>query len=644
VKVNFLDKSALNPPPRPPKFIDPSDVQFVVQALLDGRKIGAYTDLAPGSQQYLSRSRVSTPLHGKRRLVHALCPLNNATVKQPTRYETLKSLPNILKPNDFMVSLDVESAFFHVVIAESHRKYFSSHFAIPAFVRGEFIPLQPGGYWCCTNPRLHPTPSASTKPHLRHFYYQVIEWSHSSLPLGWTSSPRIWGEVINVVNCALKRAGIRTLLYVDDLLACCGTEAEAFLAREIIAKTLEDAGITKSPTKGQWNPSQVLHDHLGNIIDSKGAGCLQLPERRCAMIRRAARHLLYQASTNRRLICSKDLQRFTGQAVSALSAIPLALFRLRSLYNCQERFRPRSFLTQRAIDDLLYWRHMSTSHPDNMHILWPDVPTTALTTDASGSILEVPLEARRESGGFWMPWERQQIIALKELKAVQHGLHENLPLIQGKRIRLFQDNTNVVACLTKFSSRSKLLMDELYHIVPWLQKHQISLEVLYIRSEHNIADPASRRRNADLWSLKPRTQNFLLQQVQQHLGQSVDTDPFACHQSAVAARYCTPLHDRHSAGFNGLLLNWSPPHVVYLNPPWNLLPQVLLKMQASRAKGVVVYPDWPLQLWFADLEACNKAIFHLPSPYTCVRPHHPGKVEPFLHRGLVLKAMLFDFA
>jgi len=230
-----------------------------------------------------------------------------------------------------MVSLDVESAFFHVAIAESHRKIFSSHFAIQAFVRGEFIPLQPGGYWCCTNPRLHPTPSASTKPHLRHYYYQVIEWSHSSLPLGWTSSPRIWGEVINIVNCALKRAGIRTLLYVDDLLACCGTEAEAFLAREIIAKTLEDAGISKSPTKGQWTPSQVLHDHLGNnMIDSKGAGSLQLPERRCAMIRRAARHLLYQALQNRRLICSKDLQRFTGQAVSALSVIPLALFRLRS--------------------------------------------------------------------------------------------------------------------------------------------------------------------------------------------------------------------------------------------------------------------------------------------------------------------------
>ena len=103
VKVNFIDKSTFQPPPRPPRFIDPSDTLFAIQALQKGRKIG-------GGQQYLSRSRVSTPLHGKKRLVHALCPLNNATVKQPTRYETLKSLPNILKPNDFVVSLDVENS------------------------------------------------------------------------------------------------------------------------------------------------------------------------------------------------------------------------------------------------------------------------------------------------------------------------------------------------------------------------------------------------------------------------------------------------------------------------------------------------------------------------------------------------------
>lgn len=48
VKVNFIDKSTFNPPPRPPKFIDPRDTLFAIQALQDGRKIGAYTDLAAG--------------------------------------------------------------------------------------------------------------------------------------------------------------------------------------------------------------------------------------------------------------------------------------------------------------------------------------------------------------------------------------------------------------------------------------------------------------------------------------------------------------------------------------------------------------------------------------------------------------------
>ena len=49
-------------------------------------------------------------------------------------------------------------------------------------------------------------------------------------------------------------------------------------------------------------------------------------------------------------------------------------------------------------------------------------------------------------------------------------------------------------------------------------------------------------------------------------------------------------------------------------------------MKASRAKGVVVYPQCPLQLWYTELELWSKTIFYLPSPYTCVRPYHPGKL------------------
>jgi hypothetical protein len=68
------------------------------------------------------------------------------------------------------------------------------------------------------------------------------------------------------------------------------------------------------------------------------------------------------------------------------------------------------------------------------------------------------------------------------------------------------------------------------------------------------------------------------------------------------------------------------------------------RIPAMAAAAAVAAIEAAVQLWYTDLEACSKAIFLLPSPYTCVRPHHTGKVEPFLHRGLVLKAMLFDFS
>ena len=47
---------------------------------------------------------------------------------------------------------------------------------------------------------------------------------------------------------------IRTILYVDDLLVDSGNHQEAFMGREIITKTLTDSGISRSPTKGHWEP------------------------------------------------------------------------------------------------------------------------------------------------------------------------------------------------------------------------------------------------------------------------------------------------------------------------------------------------------------------------------------------------------
>jgi hypothetical protein len=151
--------------------------------------------------------------------VHAFYRFNEDTVKRQTTYEDLRMLKSVDRPQDFMLSLDVESVFFHVPIHPKYRKFFSSHLAVPFFVNNKFIDLQSGGYIVCTRPDLAPlVPLAQTPSHLRHHYHQVVEFFHSSLPLGWTSSSRIWTSVMSVVTTALHRHTMHTLLYVDDLL------------------------------------------------------------------------------------------------------------------------------------------------------------------------------------------------------------------------------------------------------------------------------------------------------------------------------------------------------------------------------------------------------------------------------------------
>ena len=102
-------------------------------------------------------------------------------------------------------------------------------------------------------------------------------------------------------------------------------------------------------------------------------------------------------------------------------------------------------------------------------------------------------------------------------------------------------------------------MTEIKELVPWLIENNIRLDVVYIRSEANLADAPSRQRGLDMWSLHLPTQQELLRLVDSTLGSQVCTDPFDCSQSAVVPRFDTPLHCRHSATFNGLLLDWSQP-------------------------------------------------------------------------------------
>ena len=71
-------------------------------------------------------------------------------------------------------------------------------------------------------------------------------------------------------------------------------------------------------------------------------------------------------------------------------------------------------------------------------------------------------------------------------------------------------------------------MAEIKDLVPCLQENKIRLDVVYIRSEANLADAPSRQRGLDMWSLQSPTEQELLHLVESTVGLQVCTDPFAC--------------------------------------------------------------------------------------------------------------------
>jgi hypothetical protein len=99
---------------------------------------------------------------------------------------------------------------------------------------------------------------------------------------------------MSVVTEALRHHGMRTLLYVDDLLIDSSSFEEASRIRQIIEDTLLAVGIVRTPLKGCFDtPTQTLSDHLVFIISTLDKGALRDPERRCFVMCRQE-HALWQ--------------------------------------------------------------------------------------------------------------------------------------------------------------------------------------------------------------------------------------------------------------------------------------------------------------------------------------------------------------
>ena len=593
--------------------------QFVYKAFLVPKKV------EPGAPK-------------KWRLVVDFRWVNSYLRRQCCRYETMKRLHHLARPQDWMFSFDIQDGFYAIGVHPADRKYLTMDLAGVGLVQFSALPMglscspfvftkfmrvfvqacraplatlqsttstppsssacapgPPAGAPCATPWR---APSLSSRRFLQRA--PGLAWSGSAPPPAPCSAPRTLADLLPQWRAVMQK-GLRVLPYMDDLLFLTASRAEALAARGYVTALLELLGWLRNPTKGCWEPTQRLSPHLGLGVDSV-QGVFFIPPERRDKLQSLALAVLGRAGRNAGLVPLRLLQQFCGTAQSLYLALPPARFMLRSLHDALASVRPweaQVRLSSAARTDLRWFAAVPERW--TARALFRRAETAVLHCDASQLAWSGTLNERLPAKGFWRPHQQPEHITSKELRAVFFTVQSFLPQLQGRRVRLWEDNQAVVAILASWTSRAPLLMRTLRKLWWLMDTNNISLRAEYIRSAANVwADALSREDDPGDWRLDSRAFSLLESAWGPHT-----VDRFATANNSQLLVYNSKWADPLSAGVDCFAqADWER-HNNYCCPPPEELDR-LAHLLATRPgiSATVVAPRWPAQSWFQVLQEC----------------------------------------
>jgi hypothetical protein len=248
-------------------------------------------------------------------------------------------------------------------------------------------------------------------------------------------------------------------------------------------------------------------------------------------------------------------------------------------------------LSRQSLRDLAYWRSLTRGEGRDLH---PPPADLTMHSDAAdveyGGTLGMESEAGSpglwEGRGLWATEERAEPITLRELKAVRLLLQRHfasfVAAAETKRILLHEDNQAVVHILNAMVSASRPMMAELRRLEVMLRILGVKVEARWIPSAVNrYADALSRQWDpGDVCATEALVESLCS----------------AYEPDAVVFPY-RPVEEHPIARRKYLEMqmggDWGNGRARLWNPPFDMLPLVLKKMEDERARGVLIAPRWP---------------------------------------------------
>ena len=509
-------------------------------------------ELAPSTPGFYSRLFVTPKVTGGWRPVIDLSVLNRSVQQTRFHMETQQSVLQSLREGDWMCSVDLQDAYLQVPVHPDSR----------CFLR-----------FCVAG--------------------QVYQFT--SLCFGLSTAPQVYTRVMAPVSSILHRHGFRILRYLDDWLVLGSSRAQLVRAKDFLLALCSSLGIQVNLGKSSLSPSQS-QEYLGMRLQT-------LPLRVFPTAKRLSKlRSLLDEFLSSPLQPQTIWRQLLGVMSSLASIVPGARLRMRSL---QLRFATfgRHLLESSPVpwddscrEDLRWWSdeaHLLVGLP-----LGLSTPTLSLYTDASDSGWGAALGDEHLSG-VWPPESSRCSINHRELLAVFLGVAGFLPLLRGRSVSLFADNTTALAYLkNQGGTHSSVLNAVAQAVLRLCEDNSIRLVPQFIPGRLNVlADSLSRRSQVlgSEWTLCFPVFREILRRW------PATIDLFATSMNARLPVFFSPIADPMSAGTDAMAQSWDGLQA-YAFPPFGLLPCVLAKVRQSRGLELtLVAPFWPQHPWFPDL-------------------------------------------
>ena len=490
-----------------------------------------------------------------RRPIIDLSPLNLLLKKIYFKMEDLRKVARSLSPGLWAVKIDLKDAYFHLHLALKVVKYFG-------FALGKRI-----------------------------FAFLV-------LPFGLSPAPWLFTRALKPVKKALRRLGIRITSFLDDFLLLARSRQEALDHTKITLDLLQRLGFHINWKKSVLVPQRRL-EYLGVVVDLVEMN-FSLPQDKVEKLLS-----LVQASNNPSLRRS-ELESLVGFLSFAADFVPLGRLWLKPVQAwvnahssplARHARIPTDALLREALHPWAVRSFLESSVPIQL-----GCPSRVLMTDASldgwGGVL-LPHQVR----GSWDSFQRQQSINWLELKAIHLSLLHFLPLLEGRCVSLRSDNMTALACIRKQGS---LISPELWslsrEVLELALQSGIRLVPQHLRGVLNVlADKASRETPISTeWSLDGPS----FQSLCDALG-APQVDLMATAENSRLSSYISPCPDSRASAIDAFSCDWNLWDSIYVFPPFQLLPEVVVKLSSFRGTGFIIAPLWPSAQWFSPLaERC----------------------------------------